>query len=168
MRRGILVLRSGMSADRQKSTAHRGNTMNTYTHNTTEAFYCPFTTFSVTVPVPVQEKRTHANESKANTQSAPKRSHTAQPDFVGCHTIVIGKQAKKNNKKKAQVREQKTTKAKATTPKPITEKQARQQLADAYAELNKAIAQKKSRKTAKMHVQQAEMLLVNIINKQVA
>lgn len=173
-----------------KFQAVEDNTMNTThittTDATTQAFDCPFTTFSVTVPalvqtVPVQEEHTHAhvNETKAtaNEQKADEHNATAQPDFVGCHSIVIGKKSKKRTKKEAKSfvnankdthtdKEQKPAKSQlkktAKKQKPITEKQARKNLENAYNELAKARSQKKNLQTAKMHIKQAELLLENI------
>lgn len=89
----------------------------TTTDATTTIFDCPFTTFSVTVPapvqiVPVQKEHTHAhaNETKAtdneqkavvNEQKADEHNATAQPDFVGIHTFTVGKKSKKRTKKEA-------------------------------------------------------------------
>ena len=163
----------------------------TTTDATTQAFDCPFTTFSVTVPapvqiVPVQKEHTHAhvNETKAtddeqkavvNEQKADEHNTTAQPDFVGCHSIVIGKKSKKRTKKEAKSfvnvnkdahEKQKPAKSQpkktAKKQKPLTEKQARKNLEIAYNELAKARAQKKNLQTAKMHIKQAELLLENI------
>lgn len=165
----------------------------TTTDATTTIFDCPFTTFSVTVPAPVQvetvqKERTHAhaNETKAtddeqkavvNEQKADEHNTTAQPDFVGIHTFTVGKKSKKRTKKEAKSfvnankdthtdKEQKPAKSQpkksAKKQKPITEKQARKNLENAYNELAKARAQKKNLQTAKMHIKQAELLLENI------
>ena len=164
------------------------NTKFTTTNATTQAFDCPFITFSVTVPapvqvVPVQKERTHAhvNETKAiddeqkavvNEQKADEHNTTAQPDFVGTHTFTVGKKSKKRTKKEAKSfvnankdthtdKKQKPAKS-AKKQKPMTEKQARKNLENAYNELAKARAQKKNLQTAKMHIKQAELLLENI------
>lgn len=166
------------------------NTTFTTTNATTQVFDCPFTTFSVTVPapvqvVPVQKERTHAhvNETKAtdDEQKADERNATTQPDFVGIHTFTVGKKSKKRTKKEAKSfvnvtkdahtdagtrKKQKPAKSQpkksAKKQKPMTEKQARKNLENAYNELAKARAQKKNLQTAKMHIKQAELLLENI------
>lgn len=178
-----------------KFQAVEDNTMNTTHITTTDAtttiFDCPFTTFGVTVPAPVQivsvqKERTHAhvNETKAiddeqkvtaNEQKADEHNATAQPDFVGVHTFTVGKKSKKRTKKEAKSfvnankdthtdKKQKPAKSqpKKSAKKPMNEKQARKNLENAYLELAKARAQKKNLQTAKMHIKQAELLLENI------